>query len=177
MINISGEKILIADEDRRFRQLISSNLKSLGYDVIEADNGDDALKKAIYLQPDLLLIDLLSPEINGLEVCKDIRSTKDVAYMPIIILTAISDEFDIVLGLELGADDLIKKPFSMRELYARVKAVLRRSDFKPIHNVVVIKDLVVNFEKYQVTKTGKKVDFTLKEFEVLELLIKVAQSH
>src|SRR5690606_32733774 len=118
-------KILVVDDELSIATLLQYNLKQAGYDVIIANDGRDGLQKAISEKPDLILLDLMLPKLDGMEVCKELRIKK--LDIPIIMLTAKDDEFDKVLGLELGADDYMTKPFSPREVMARVKAVLRRS--------------------------------------------------
>jgi two-component system alkaline phosphatase synthesis response regulator PhoP len=166
------EKILIVDDEEHIIELIRYNLENAGYDVISAENGVDAVKLAKLQLPKIILLDLMLPGMDGYDVCKELRKNSSTSNIPIIMLTAKSEEFDKVLGLELGADDYITKPFSVRELLARVKAVLRRSSVQSIDKLFNFGDISVNFEKHEVLKYGKKVDFTLKEFELLEILIK-----
>ena len=131
------------------------------------------MKIVLEERPNLILLDLMIPGKDGYDVCKEIRSTKEVMNTPIIMLTAKSEEIDKILGLELGADDYITKPFSVRELLARVKAVLRRfSIVESEENVLVFGDLTVDFEKREVLIKNNKLELTLKEFELLEILIK-----
>lgn len=169
---MSEEKILIVEDDNNIRELISFNLKSFGYTILEAQNGITALEIIKSEYPDLVLLDLMLPGMDGLEVCKKVRGDRDIQDTPIIMLTAHGEEFDRILGFELGADDYIAKPFSVRELLARVKAILRRTTAKPIHNDIEFDDVIIDFDKYAVLKGGEKVEFTLKEFELLELLVK-----
>ena len=112
------------------------------------------------------------PGIDGYEVCRQVRGDKEISNTPIIMLSAKNEEFDRVLGLELGADDYIIKPFSMREMLARVKAVLNRTTLKPILNKIIINDIIIDFEKHKVLKDSKKLKLTLKEFELVKILIK-----
>lgn len=169
---MSEEKILIVEDDNNIRELISFNLKSFGYTTLEAQNGITALEIIKSEYPDLLLLDLMLPGMDGLEVCRKVRGDRDIQDIPIIMLTARGEEFDRILGFELGADDYIAKPFSVRELLARVKAILRRTTAKPTHNDIEFDDITIDFDKYTVLKGGEKVEFTLKEFELLELLVK-----
>ena len=142
------------------------------YDTEVAVNGTEALKLIREIKFDLILLDLMLPEIDGLEVCKEIRRNEETSDIPVMMITAKGEEFDKVLGLELGADDYITKPFSIRELMARVKALLRRSNVKKEENIIKFGDVVVNFKTREVTKGTQNVELTLKEFELLKLLIK-----
>ncbi|MBC5628427.1 response regulator transcription factor [Clostridium sp. NSJ-6] len=170
---MANEKILVVDDEEHIVELIKYNLLSSGYDVITCNNGIDAVNLAMNERPNLILLDLMIPGKDGYDVCKDIRSKADIKNTSIIMLTAKSEEFDKILGLELGADDYITKPFSVRELLARVKAVLRRINVKEEQNdIVVFGELAANFEKREIRIKDNKIDLTLKEFELLEMLIK-----
>lgn len=170
---MANEKILVVDDEEHIVELIKYNLLSSGYDVITCNNGIDAVNLAMNERPNLILLDLMIPGKDGYDVCKDIRSKADIKNTSIIMLTAKSEEFDKILGLELGADDYITKPFSVRELLARVKAVLRRINVKEEQNdIVVFGGLAANFEKREIRIKDNKIDLTLKEFELLEMLIK-----
>lgn len=170
---MANEKILVVDDEEHIAELISYNLTSNGYKVITANNGIDAIKLAIEEKPRLILLDLMIPGKDGYDVCKEVRGNSEVKNIPIIMLTAKSEELDKILGLELGADDYITKPFSVRELLARVKAVLRRFYIvEPESNVLTFGDLVADFEKREIVIKDKKLDLTLKEFELLEILIR-----
>ena len=158
---MANEKILVVDDEEYILELISFNLTNNGYTVLTANNGIDAVKIAIEEKPNLILLDLMIPGKDGYDVCKEVRSNIEIKNIPIIMLTAKSEEIDKILGLELGADDYITKPFSVRELLARVKAVLRRFSI-----------LKADFEKREIHVKDKKLDLTLKEFELLEILIK-----
>jgi len=170
---MSNDKVLVVDDEEYIVELITYNLVSAGYKVISANNGIDAIKLVKEEKPKLILLDLMIPGKDGYDVCKEIRSNSDMKGISIIMLTAKSEEFDKVLGLELGADDYITKPFSVRELLARVKAVLRRTSTKEeVSEVIAIGDLTANFEKREISIKEKVLDLTLKEFELLEILIK-----
>ncbi|MDU6340539.1 MAG: response regulator transcription factor [Clostridium sp.] len=170
---MANEKILVVDDEEHIVELIKYNLLSSGYDVITCNNGIDAVNLVINERPNLILLDLMIPRKDGYDVCKEIRTKSEVKNISIIMLTAKSEEFDKILGLELGADDYITKPFSVRELLARVKAVLRRVGAKEEQSdIMVFGDLSANFEKREIRIKGKKIDLTLKEFELLEMLIK-----
>lgn len=170
---MANEKILVVDDEEHIAELISYNLTSNGYKVLIANNGNDAVKLAVEEKPNLILLDLMIPGKDGYDVCKDIRSNSEVRNTPIIMLTAKSEELDKILGLELGADDYITKPFSVRELLARVKAVLRRfSILEPESSILVFGNLTADFDKREILVNDKKLDLTLKEFELLEILIR-----
>lgn len=170
---MANEKILVVDDEEHIAELISYNLTSNGYKVITANDGNDAVKLAVEEKPNLILLDLMIPGKDGYDVCKDVRSNSEVRNTPIIMLTAKSEELDKILGLELGADDYITKPFSVRELLARVKAVLRRfSISEPESNILVFGNLNADFDKREILVNNKKLDLTLKEFELLEILIR-----
>ena len=170
---MANEKILVVDDEEHIAELIRYNLESNGYKILSANNGIDAMKIVLEERPNLILLDLMIPGKDGYDVCKEIRSTKEVMNTPIIMLTAKSEEIDKILGLELGADDYITKPFSVRELLAIVKAVLRRfSIVESEENVLVFGDLTVDFEKREVLIKNNKLELTLKEFELLEILIR-----
>jgi two-component system, OmpR family, alkaline phosphatase synthesis response regulator PhoP len=169
---MAEEKILIVDDEANIRELISFNLNKNGYKTISTDNGISALKIIKEEKPALILLDLMLPGMDGFDVCKEVRRNSETSSTPIIILSAKGEEFDKVLGLELGADDYITKPFSVRELLARVKAVMRRTSASPESKMISFKDITVDFEKHEVKKEGRKVELTLKEFELLEILVK-----
>ena len=170
---MATEKILVVDDEEHILELISFNLTNNGYKVIKASNGIDAVKLAIEEKPKLILLDLMIPGKDGYDVCREVRGNSEIRNTPIIMLTAKSEELDKILGLELGADDYITKPFSVRELIARVKAVLRRfSVVEPESSVLVFGNLKADFEKREIHVKDKKLDLTLKEFELLEILIR-----
>jgi len=164
-------KILVVDDEPDAVELIEFNLKGAGFDVVTAADGNDALKKARTFSPDLLILDLMLPEVDGLEVCKVLRRDSATAGLPIIMLTAKAAEIDRVLGLELGADDYITKPFSPRELVLRVKNLLRRGqrDAKAADRVTV-GELNIDIPRHLVSVAGKKVDLTVTEFKLLSVL-------
>ena len=162
------QKILIADDDSNISELISLYLMKEGYDTQKAKDGREALKLFQSYNPDLIILDIMMPEMDGYEVCREIRKT---ASTPIIMLTAKGETFDKVLGLELGADDYMVKPFDTKELVARVKAVLRRLD-KPETNAKKISynDLTINMSNYSVTYMDNNVEMPPKELELLFFL-------
>lgn len=167
-----NKKILVVDDEEAILDIIKFNLVKEGYSVAVARDGDEALSKTYTVEPDLVLLDVMLPKMNGYKVCEKIRENYN---MPIIMLTAKEDEADKVLGLELGADDYITKPFGVRELLARVKANLRRVDLivdNDKEEDVIIKtgELVINFDKYEVKKKNEIIELTLREFELLKYL-------
>ncbi|WP_125154637.1 response regulator transcription factor [Clostridium rectalis] len=169
---MAKEKVLIVDDEEHIIELLKFNLEKSGYTVLYADNGIDALKITKQEQPQLILLDLMLPEMDGYDVCKEIRKDDVISTTPIIMITAKGEELDKVLGLELGADDYITKPFSVRELIARVKAVLRRTSFQVIERGYKFGNIVIDFDRHEVIKNNKRIDLTLKEFELLEILVK-----
>lgn len=167
-------KILVVDDEDHIVELIKFNLESSGYEVILAFNGEDAIEKVLEEKPDLIILDLMLPKIDGVEVCKIVKQNEATSNISIIMLTAKSDESDKIVGLETGADDYMTKPFSVKELMARVNAVLRRNSHykleKSAENAIKIGDIVIDDEKHEVMKANKKVELTLKEFELLRIL-------
>lgn len=163
--------ILIVDDEKPIVEILKVNLLKSGYRVMEAYDGEEAVKKAAELKPDLILLDVMLPKMDGFAVCKKIRETSSV---PIIMLTAREEEVDKVLGLELGADDYMTKPFSLRELLARVKANLRRTNITTSENEnneeLTFRDITIVPERYEVTKNGEVIDLTFREFELLKFL-------
>lgn len=170
---MASEKILVVDDEDHIVELISYNLTNSGYSVITANNGIDAVRLAKEENPNLILLDLMIPRLDGYDVCKAIRSDINTKDISIIMLTAKGEELDKILGLELGADDYITKPFSIRELLARIKAILRRTKSSGGgEEVYKSKEMYINFERREVNILDKKIDLTLKEFELLEILVK-----
>jgi two-component system alkaline phosphatase synthesis response regulator PhoP len=168
---LADEKILVVDDEEHIQELIKFNLEKNGYKVILSDNGIDAIKLAKEHLPQLMLLDLMLPGMDGLDVCKEIRKDSSMSNMPIIMITAKGEEIDKIIGLELGADDYITKPFSVRELVARIKAILRRSSMQIVEKTFKVGNLDIDFGKHEVLKSEIKIDLTLKEFELLEILI------
>ncbi|MEK3955596.1 MAG: response regulator YycF [Psychrobacillus psychrotolerans] len=169
-----SKKILVVDDEKPIADILQFNLKKEGYQVVCAYNGDEALKKVEEDQPDLMLLDIMLPNKDGMEVCREIRKKYD---FPIIMLTAKDSEIDKVLGLELGADDYVTKPFSTRELIARVKANMRRhqtiqEDAEVVTNDIVIGPLTIQPDAYQVLKREETIELTHREFELLHYLAK-----
>ena len=167
------ETILIVEDEKDIVKMLDYNLKKDGYKTLVAHDGEDALDAANTKHPDLILLDLMLPSIDGLEVCKQLKSERRTASIPVIMLTAKSQESDKIVGLELGADDYMTKPFSPRELIARIKAVLRRVKEKDkLPDMLKVGDLVIDLAKIAVTVKDKPVELTAKEFELLKTLIK-----
>lgn len=167
-----NEKILIVDDEKPISDILKFNLAKEGYAIMTAFDGEEALSKALYEKPDLILLDVMLPKMDGFQVCRKVREKTNT---PIIMLTAKEEEVDKVLGLELGADDYITKPFSVREVIARVKANIRRVniDLKgddDDNRIIGISDLEINLERYEVKKRGELIDLTLREFELLRFL-------
>jgi len=153
--------------------MLDYNLKKEGFRALSANNGEDGLDMARKEHPDLILLDLMLPEMDGLEVCKAIKNDTKTAHIPIIILTAKAQETDKIVGLELGADDYMTKPFSPRELIARIRAVLRRAKEKDkLPEALKIGDMSIDFSKIMVAIKDKPIELTSKEFELLKILIK-----
>lgn len=167
-----SKKIFIVDDEKAIVTLLTYNMEKAGYETDVAYNGTDALQKATEEAYDLIILDVMLPGMDGLEVCKTLRQNK--IDTPILILTAKEDEFDKVLGLELGADDYITKPFSPRELIARVKAILRRArqTVEEPHTVIQIGELLIYPNKHEASFAGTNLSFTRKEFELLAYLVK-----
>lgn len=177
----SKKTVLVVDDEKPIVDILVYNLKKEGYNTLEANDGEEAIKTVIEKKPDLVLLDIMLPKTDGLTVCKRIRHNYNI---PIIMLSAKDEEIDKILGLELGADDYITKPFSVRELIARVKANLRKSDIEYNKNIeqfdekvkqtnkneICVGDLCLDLDKFEVKVRGQIIDLTLREFEVLKYL-------
>lgn len=163
---------MIVDDELNIRELIKFNVAKEGFKVSEADNGQAAVAIAKSEKPDLIVLDLMLPGIDGLEVCRIIKNSRETAAIPIIMLTAKNEEIDKVIGLELGADDYLTKPFSPRELTARIKAVLRRSQKDSVTGgELAIGKLKLNFSRYEAYLGAVKLELTPKEYELLKLFV------
>ncbi len=164
-----ASRILVVDDERPIAEILRFNLAKEGYEVDVAYDGKEAVEKARHVNPDLVVLDIMLPSMDGFEVCREIRKSSKV---PILMLTAKDSEIDKVLGLELGADDYVTKPFSPREIIARVKAILRRAQPRAEEAGEVIRchDLVLNTSTYDVTKEGQPVALSFREFELLKFL-------
>jgi len=169
---MSGEKVLVVDDEENIRELVRYNLAREGYQVTAVGSGEEALQQASSKAPDLIILDLMLPGIDGLDVCRQLKSDLKTAHIPIVMLTVKGEESDIVIGLELGADDYITKPFSPKILLARLKAVLRRRKSEPIGetDVLTFGDLMIHPGRYEVLVQGKPVKLTSTEFRILHLM-------
>ena len=167
------DTILAVDDEVHILELISFNLKAAGYHVVTALTGEEALKRCEVERPSLVLLDIMLPGIDGLEVCRRLKGDRMTSNIPIIMLTARGDEVDKILGLELGADDYITKPFSVRELAARVKSLLRRVAPQQESEPQTLRsgDIMIDITNYEAFKGGEKLSLTLKEFELLKVLV------
>jgi two-component system response regulator VicR len=169
---MDSKKVLIIEDEKSISDIIKFNLQKEGFEVETAYDGQDGLDKALNGKPDLILLDVMLPMIDGFQVCKKVRESSSV---PILMLTAKEEEVDKVLGLELGADDYITKPFGMRELIARIKANIRRTDLMVNlqdvpSNIQDFGSLTIDLNRYEVRKNGRTLELTLREFELLKYL-------
>jgi DNA-binding response OmpR family regulator len=164
-------KILIVDDEKNIVEAVKYNLEQEGFRTVVARDGAKALEVARRESPDLIILDWMLPEVEGLEVCRLLKQDKHTLRIPIIMLTVKASETDKVLGLEMGADDYVVKPFSTRELVARVKVILRRLQPPLASEVFQLDDLKVDWGKHLVSVKGKPIEFTSKEFELLRALI------
>jgi phosphate regulon transcriptional regulator PhoB len=170
----TGQKILVVEDEPDIRKLVQYNLAQERFKVLEAEDGEQALKILQRDRPHLLILDLMLPGLSGIELCRILRDRTDTARLPILMLTAKAGETDRVLGLEMGADDYLTKPFSPRELVARVRAILRRAASAAQTEPLPAYDrggLKIDFTTYEVFARGKNVKLTLKEFELLRFLV------
>lgn len=158
-------KVLVADDEKNIVQLVSLYLRNEGFGVESASTGREAIERACDVKPDLIILDLMMPDIDGWEACRQLRKTSNV---PIIMLTARTDDVDKIVGLEIGADDYVTKPFNPRELVARVKAVLRRSQSKSVSgDRIMLGNLQIDIDKREVRVDGNVVELRAKEFDLL----------
>jgi len=172
MTKAANKKILVADDEVDVLNLVALHLKAAGFSVLKAEDGPSAVELARTALPALIVLDLMLPGMPGLEVCKVLKNEPATKLIPIIMLTAKAEEVDRIVGLELGADDYITKPFSPRELVLRVKSVIRRTDFSgPVNDTLKIGDIQVDRARYEVLVKGKPLDFTATEFKLLALLM------
>jgi len=176
------KKVLVVDDEQAIREVLVYNLQKEGYDTLEAEDGVSAVNIALEQKPDLMLLDIMLPKMDGLTVCKRVKNYLNI---PILMLTAKDAEIDKIVGLELGADDYITKPFSVRELMARVKANLRKNEISEMSKeseqketatgkgndyIIRVNDLELDLDRFEVKVRGKVVDLTLREFEVVKFL-------
>jgi len=172
-VTVMEKKVLVVDDERPIVEILKINLQREGYIVFEAFDGEEAVSKAMTVEPDLILLDVMLPKLDGFSVCKKIREKSSV---PILMLTAREEELDKVLGLELGADDYITKPFSIRELMARVKANMRRNEAvfedkkEKVQEELRIGGFVLDFNRYELYKGDKLIDLTIREFDLIKFL-------
>ena len=169
-----GQKILVVEDEPDIRKLVQYNLAQERFRVLEAEDGEQALKIVQRERPNLVILDLMLPGLSGMEFCKILRGRAETARLPILMLTAKAGEADRVLGLEMGADDYLAKPFSPREMVARVRAILRRAESAPADDRASSYEkgpLRIDFSTYEVFVRGKQVKLTLKEFELLRFLV------
>jgi len=167
------KKILIIEDDDHIIELLTFNVENQGYKAITASDGQEGLNLAIHELPDLILLDLMLPGIDGIEICNKLKNKERTQDIPIIMLTAKGHETDKILGLEIGADDYMTKPFSVRELMTRIKVVMRRYSkevTKPSGEKMVVGNLEINHDEHDVKVDGRSVKLTLKEYQLLEYL-------
>ena len=169
---MAKESILVVEDEDDIRELLRYNLAKEGYRVTGAASGEEALKAVKAARPDLLVLDLMLPGLDGLEVCRSLKQDPHTRNLPIVMLTAKGEEADIVTGLELGADDYVTKPFSLRVLLARLRAVLRRRSTAPLPEtaLITIHELEIHPGRHEVLVQGRPVDLTATEFRLLNLL-------
>ena len=169
---MAKQRILVVEDEEDLRELISYNLAKEGYQVTGVGTGEDALAAVTRQPPDLVVLDLLLPVVDGLDVCRRLKSDPRTQHVPVLMLTAKTEEADVVTGLEMGADDYLGKPFSPRVLLARIKAVLRRQNREPADEsgVIQIHELLIHPGRHEVLAAGKPVELTLTEFRLLHFL-------
>ena len=166
-------KVLVVEDEATIQELLQFNLERVNYKVKVTDSGEEAIKQASKSNPDLILLDIMLPGTDGLEVCKTLKASSKTKNIPIIMLTALCEEADIVAGLELGADDYVTKPFSPRVLLARVKAALRRPNAGTSENseeLITIHNIIIDLTRHRVTIDGNEIILTHTEFKVLKLM-------
>jgi two-component system alkaline phosphatase synthesis response regulator PhoP len=166
-------KVLVVEDEATIQELLQFNLERVNYKVKVTDSGEEAIKQASKSNPDLILLDIMLPGTDGLEVCKTLKASSKTKNIPIIMLTALCEEADIVAGLELGADDYVTKPFSPRVLLARVKAALRRPNAATSENseeLITIHNIIIDLTRHRVTIDGNEIILTHTEFKVLKLM-------
>ena len=171
---MASKKILVVEDEPDIRKLVRYNLAQERFKVVEAEDGERALRAIQRERPDVIILDLMLPGLSGLELCRTVRERAETARLPILMLTAKAGEADRVVGLEMGADDYLTKPFSPRELVARVKALLRRSEMRAAAQPGEVYEkgsLKINFSTYEVSVRGRPAKLTLKEFELLRFLV------
>ena len=183
LIEKDKKTILIVDDEKSIRELLAFNLEKEGYKVIEADNGIDAVDKALNQKPDLILLDVMLPRMDGISVCKKLRYALNINTVPILMVSAKDTESDKIVGLEMGADDYITKPFQIREVMARIKANLRKAEITNINNemnlskekedkddIIKVGDLSLDLKRVEAKVKDEVINLTKKEFDVLKYL-------
>ena len=168
----SSGRVLIVEDERDVAELLRYNLGKEGYDVVVAATGAEAVRQAHEARPDLVLLDIMVPQLNGWEICRRLKQDTETRAIPVIMVTGRVEEGDKVLGFEVGADDYVTKPFSPRELIARIRAVTRRGRVDPVGRKIQVKigDLEIDRERFEVRMKGRIVSLTPREFDVLALL-------
>ena len=171
---MEGRKILVVDDETHIQEMLRINMKSHGYECLSAYTGEEGLTIAREEMPDLILLDVMMPGIDGVETCRRLKADKDLRAIPVIMVSAKSQGQDKIKGLEGGADDYITKPFSIHELFLRIKASIRQVDFLTAGSSGILKvgSLSLDTNRHKVSSDGKSIDLTLKEFRILNLLMK-----
>ncbi|MEA1910926.1 MAG: response regulator [Spirochaetota bacterium] len=173
---MSRETVLIVDDEESILKLVKYNLVNEGYRVIAVTSGEEALSRAFDVKPELIVLDLMLPGLNGIEVCKLLARDERTSLIPVLMLTARSEDADIIAGLEAGADDYITKPFSPKILVARIKTIFRRKINNDKHSVetdkISIHKININLKKHEVVSEGELIDLSVTEFTILEFLCK-----
>ena len=183
LVERDKKTILIVDDEKSIRELLAFNLEKEGYNIIEADNGIDAVDKALNQKPDLILLDVMLPRMDGISVCKKLRYALNINTVPILMISAKDTESDKIVGLEMGADDYITKPFQIREVMARIKANLRKAEIANINNemnfskekedkddIIKVGDLSLDLKRVEAKVKDEVINLTKKEFDVLKYL-------
>jgi len=171
-VNLSKGKILVVEDEEDIAELITYNLAKYGYIIERVASGEEAMKRIDENAPDIILLDIMLPGLDGIEICKRLKQSSDVSHIPVVMLTARGEEADVVTGLEIGADDYITKPFSPRVLVARVKAILRRQSQGRTNDsdAISIGELSIHPGRHEVAFAGKRLSLTFTEFHVLFVL-------
>ena len=164
-------KILIIEDDKNIQKLLHINFSQENFQVFQVTDGLSGLQKAGELKPDLIILDINLPKMNGIEVCKKIKSNERTRQIPVIMLTVKKQEIDRILGFELGADDYVTKPFSPRELILRVKAVLHRKEQQRVVSTITVGEILLNEDSFEVRVAGKSISLTAREFKLLKFFL------
>lgn len=171
---MSHETILVVDDEQDILELLRYNLEREGYRVITVETGEAAVEKSLSGDPDLIVLDLMLPGIDGVEVCRRLRAKEELSDVPVIMLTAKSEDSDVISGLEVGADDYVTKPFSPKVLIARIRALLRRKERRELpvkeEPIIRVHDIVIDTVRYKVICAGEAIDLSVSEFSILEFL-------